>query len=365
MGRKNKKKSLGLLYSVPEEQELLKLSLEDFHKLLLRICRKHPDRKPYLKILWTKELADFILNYRNHSNRRINQTKLGRMIQDIQADEFQLIHQGIAFKRNGTGQHRLKAVSETGKSVIILTMFNLDLKDLQAIDADSRSAEDIFNLMMKDAEDELVPGTQATMKHFFARMGLHHQRLSNGQKLPYLLHFRESLEWASKHIRAKYYGHAHIRAAFARAYYAGMDPEKLLAFWEPFSQMQTIEIGKVSLINTLRQSISAPKTNPEIQGFKDKKNSTQKYYISGEPLQQLQCKCVEVLLYHFCNDSLPTFRSLKVGVDRLDAGKLFTVKKPTNAQIKAMQDKILKTTLEQDNSFDWAGMEEWQDSVYD
>lgn len=73
-------------------------------------------------ILITPEIAESLLTS-NHSNRPFNKANLDYLKLQLQSEGWMITHQGIAISENGTlldGQHRLRAVAETGISVEML-----------------------------------------------------------------------------------------------------------------------------------------------------------------------------------------------------------------------------------------------------
>jgi hypothetical protein len=313
------------------------LSVEGLKELLVQVCHESPQKIRCLQIEWTKDTADFVLGYRNPKGGRINLTKLRRLTRDMEEGDFRLTHQGLAFQTEGLladGQLRLTAISQLDRPTVLMTFFNLSLLDTAAIDDGGGTGRTIP-----------IP-EQQMFRPFLRRLGVRVSQLTTRQQMSYFEHFQDTFEWAAQNIRSKYYGKANVRVAFARAYRAGLHPDKLLEFWECFSSHCDIEIGQPKLLLSLRMNILD--RAPDIHGFTEK--------VSRLSLKTLQCKCLEVLLYHYCNGTLPTVKSLKVGVGQLDAGKLFTVQKPTEEELAWYREGFVRSA--ENATFCWNGLEE-------
>lgn len=95
----------------------------------------------------TPEMASEWLG-RNTRNRSINATHVARLAEEIRCGRWRSTHQGIAFGADGTlydGQHRLHAIIEAKKPVVMRVTFGLPAEALDAIDTgDSRRAMDVM-----------------------------------------------------------------------------------------------------------------------------------------------------------------------------------------------------------------------------
>lgn len=79
-------------------------------------------------IKWTPETAQQALDKFNTINRHCPPGAVARLAEDMTDDAFVICHQGIAFSDKGTlidGQTRLKAIIESGKPQVILTVNNV------------------------------------------------------------------------------------------------------------------------------------------------------------------------------------------------------------------------------------------------
>ena len=84
----------------------------------------------------TPELAEILLN-NNEINRGFNWSQ-GKFIKEaIESGTYKLNHQGIAISEDGNlmdGQHRCKAVIETGKSILTPITIDVPRENLHGID---------------------------------------------------------------------------------------------------------------------------------------------------------------------------------------------------------------------------------------
>ena len=84
----------------------------------------------------------------NVGNRQIKLMKLNALMSDLKKGQFRLTHQGIAFDRHGVlidGQHRLKAIAETGVSAVMYVTRNCDPESFRVIDCGAaRSPQDVL-----------------------------------------------------------------------------------------------------------------------------------------------------------------------------------------------------------------------------
>lgn len=78
----------------------------------------------------TPELAEAMLG-KNHSNRRLRKQAVLMYAKDMKEGRWELTHQGIAFDKNGDlvdGQHRLKAIVDSGVTVRMLVTHGVESK---------------------------------------------------------------------------------------------------------------------------------------------------------------------------------------------------------------------------------------------
>jgi hypothetical protein len=116
-----------------------------------------------LKVITPKEAQD-ILSSSNVDNRNIRLNYVNMLANLIDADEWVVTHQGIAFDKDGRlvdGQHRLLAIVKSGKSTPIFVTKNLDKKTYAYIDTGNvRSQTDIYKI------NHTLSAFITTIKHF-------------------------------------------------------------------------------------------------------------------------------------------------------------------------------------------------------
>lgn len=125
--------------------------------------RKHPS--PACRLMYvTPELADKMLAFNQH-NRRMSKAHELNLRRDMESDEFILTHQGVAFDTNGVlldGQHRLTAISQSGKTLILFVFVGIDPRAFAYIDIHrKRSSRDV--LEMDSAPNAAVLGSVVRM----------------------------------------------------------------------------------------------------------------------------------------------------------------------------------------------------------
>lgn len=89
----------------------------------------------------TPEDAARILDEQNTHNRNLSGFRVRQLVTEIVSGDFRVTHQGIAFYENGMladGQHRLKAIAESGLGVILMVTRGLPVRSISAIDIGGR-----------------------------------------------------------------------------------------------------------------------------------------------------------------------------------------------------------------------------------
>lgn len=101
----------------------------------------------------TPALAEIMLAH-NEENRPIRRHKVDQHIRNLQEKNFILTHQGIAFSKEGMlndGQHRLKAIVESGISAPMTVTFGCAREEFEVIDqGGSRTSADIMHIKGRD-----------------------------------------------------------------------------------------------------------------------------------------------------------------------------------------------------------------------
>lgn len=119
----------------------------------------------------TPKLAKEWLDRNVENNRTINHNRVKMYAEDMQAGNWKLTHQGIAFDADGRlidGQHRLRAVIKAGVAVRMLVMrYRYRVAEGALLEMDmgaKRTANNIFRMAGIDDRVHLIGGTLA--RHF-------------------------------------------------------------------------------------------------------------------------------------------------------------------------------------------------------
>lgn len=101
-------------------------------------------------VLCTGEMAQRWLDESNVDNRRLRPAHVRRFMDLIMRGEWKLTHQGIAFDLEGRlrdGQHRLRAIAQTGVPCWIMVTYNLPVDAGEAIDQGlRRTSQDLLSV---------------------------------------------------------------------------------------------------------------------------------------------------------------------------------------------------------------------------
>jgi hypothetical protein len=192
------------------------------------------DKTPYNTVKQVSpELATRWLEGNTH-NRTLKQWLVDRFVRDMQADRWQLTHQGIAFDVDEVlidGQHRLWAVVLSGKTVPMRVFFNEPIETMMAVDTGvSRSNFDVLHL--NGEVGEITPIHLATLRAMLAGASSHGPRLTVSEESQQMAKHADAINFGMKHLafcRFRGVATATIRGIIARAYYAA-DHAKLIHF---------------------------------------------------------------------------------------------------------------------------------------
>lgn len=120
---------------------------------LKEILTKHPAPRHFGRVLVTPEMAKAMLE-RVNKNRPVQRTRVQYWSIQLRSGRFRYLHQGIAFDWNGTlqdGQHRLRAIDETGITAELMISVGMDPDNFTVIDTGlSRTAAQMLGLMGED-----------------------------------------------------------------------------------------------------------------------------------------------------------------------------------------------------------------------
>ena len=125
------------------------------HELVAAAKQRYARPSPEVSIQTiTPDLArDMLLT--NTRNRSIKSSGIKRLIDDLQAGEWQLTNQGIGFSADGMlidGQHRLESILRAQATVQTVVVFGLDPKAQQKVDRHTRRTLADCLLLSEDAQ---------------------------------------------------------------------------------------------------------------------------------------------------------------------------------------------------------------------
>jgi hypothetical protein len=162
----------------------------------------------------------------NTSNRRLRPTWVAALVGIIQKDQWQVTHQGIAFNCDGgllDGQHRLTAIAQAGKSVMMHVTRGLPRDAMFAIDQGKiRQVSDITGIEGLEPIPKAVSAVARAMMEGILKMG---------ERVTFVVTNRdiiEAIDFACDQLRGDM-SKAILRAVVARAFYTA-DRERLEQF---------------------------------------------------------------------------------------------------------------------------------------
>lgn len=181
----------------------------------------------------TPKQAEKYLQF-NTSNRNLRKSLVSQYARDMTNGKWRLTHQGVAFNCDGTlldGQHRLKAIVESGVTVQMLVARAVDSKNQLVMDDHAkRSAGDALTL----ARGERVTATEVAIVR--AAVELQEKAYASHKtkaELNELIdQFRGALDFTGEFLTTKHRGvtAAPVWGAIALSWYYVEDIERLRAF---------------------------------------------------------------------------------------------------------------------------------------
>jgi hypothetical protein len=181
----------------------------------------------------TPKQAEKYLQF-NTSNRNLRKSLVSQYARDMTNGKWRLTHQGVAFNCDGTlldGQHRLKAIVESGVTVQMLVARGVDSKNQLVMDDHAkRSAGDALTL----ARGERVTATEVAIVRAAVELQVKSFSAHNTKaELNELIDkFRGALDFTSEFLTTKHRGvtAAPVWGAIALAWYYVDDLERLRSF---------------------------------------------------------------------------------------------------------------------------------------
>lgn len=173
----------------------------------------------------TPEIAEDWLTHCNTHNRKLIDSHVEYLADEMKAGRWRLTHQGIAFSDNRVlldGQHRLWAVVLSGVTVPTRVFVNERSEAMEVLDTGQRRRNDQI-LTLSAGLGEVSRGDLATLRAMFTGQGDHHRR-SPGEEGRLLSQHLEAVRFAQECLRGggklKNLATATTRAVLARAWYS-------------------------------------------------------------------------------------------------------------------------------------------------
>lgn len=181
----------------------------------------------------TPKQAEKYLQF-NTSNRNLRKSLVSQYARDMISGKWRLTHQGVAFNCDGTlldGQHRLKAIVESGVTVQMLVARGVDSANQLVMDDHAkRSAGDALTL----ARGERVTATEVAIVRAAVELqekayATHKTKAELNELID---QFRGALDFTGEFLTTKHRGvtAAPVWGAIALSWYYVQDIERLRAF---------------------------------------------------------------------------------------------------------------------------------------
>jgi len=184
-----------------------------------------PNKEPYNVVMEVSPDQAIRWLEGNTRNRPVKQSHVNRLAGEIRNNRWQLSHQGIAFDTNGLlldGQHRLWAIVEADRPVMLRVFFNEPAENKRVVDAGERRTN-LDIMTMTGQVGEVTAKHLATLRAMLAGRSSRPARMSAGEESRLYTKHREAVEFAMRHLGAspiKGIATALTRAIIARAYYS-------------------------------------------------------------------------------------------------------------------------------------------------
>jgi hypothetical protein len=195
----------------------------------------------------TPEIAKRYLG-RNTENRDPRRGKILLLARAMVGKHWRRTHQGIAFDRNGRlvdGQHRLKAIEESGIPVEMYVFRGLDVDAYMGIDqGTARNPVDIAKSYGVNMDAKRRATNNAISNSVSS-----YQAITAQEELDLFMEREEAIEFAHSAIPHGHHAVASIRAVIARAWYGRENRPKLRALCETMMTYYVIRDEDETIVN--------------------------------------------------------------------------------------------------------------------
>lgn len=248
-------------------------------------------------VLVTPDLAQEWLE-RNPNNRNVVAFRVSSYASQMTAGSWKLTHQGIAFDENGNlvdGQHRLRAVVESGVSVRFWVFRGVSREAMIAIDVGkTRTASDAFSLLGDKATTNSVAVSRVLLGSYVFQRG-NTEKLDIAYNIGWdklrIFHdaMREAVEFSLVTASEKGLRHGCVFAAIASAWFTE-NRELLSEFKEHFASGVITSEADVAAIKLRTFMLTTNKTRGGREARADlflRSCTALRAYLERRPLQKL------------------------------------------------------------------------------
>lgn len=249
----------------------------------------------YALVEYTPETAFDVLTSRNKVNRRIYPVAIAIFKAIIQEDQWDPEAGVIMFDKNGdliNGQHRLTAIVEAGKPVLVRVAYNVDPKTRGNIDTIQRRRTDQdISRMLYNVDRRPVEFGTATRAYLRGGRRVGDQTLLPMQRQEIMAKWQEPVDFAIAAVRHKYKELLSVGlAVIARAYFTA-DHDKLREFGQVMATGMATD-GSHQPIILLRNWLTAGSGSKARQEARNqdvyrKTERALKAFLDGEDLDKL------------------------------------------------------------------------------
>lgn len=172
----------------------------------------------------------------NTHNRPLDNDHVDRLVQEIKAGNWKLMHQGIAFDSHGRlldGQHRLWAISLSGITLPVNVTFNAPCDSLEYLDG-GKLRTTAERMSLNNRLGRIKAAHLAVLRALVRGLGPD-QRMTYSHLVELMTVHRPAVEFAAQHLatsRIKGVSSSATCAAVARAWYCVKDLCRLERFCE-------------------------------------------------------------------------------------------------------------------------------------
>ena len=180
----------------------------------------------------TPSMAEAYLG-KNLMNRNVSERLVNKYAEDMANGNWGITHQGIAFYKDGTladGQHRLRGIIKSGKTIRMFVTRGLEKKT--SIDIDAGRPRSMVDGIKIGGLSEWIDARHIAMINLIASP----RRLTTTEVIKWLNGMEDAAKFSISHLSTnkRNLTNSAIHAAIALAHFYGEDPEQLAHFCNVF-----------------------------------------------------------------------------------------------------------------------------------